>query len=72
MPNNFDLPEWTDLGGEQPLNISPFVDALKKRMATKPSGGLGTSLENAISNPLSEPSYSSMLSKAPAKGMKSL
>jgi hypothetical protein len=71
------LPEWMDMGdGEQQnFNISPLIGALRKRMATKPKGDLGTSLSSAVSNPNNETSYSGMLSdsiKAPAKGMKSL
>lgn len=62
MPNNmFDymrpdfeadmqLPEWHQMAEQgQPLNISPFVDALKKRM-NKPadSGNLGAAAGNVL------------------------
>lgn len=55
MPNDFNyrpdfeaemrLPEWLQMGNEQQMNVSPFVDALKKRMTKPPdSGNLGASL----------------------------
>ena len=44
------LPEWVQMGEQgQPLSISPFVDALKKRM-NRPadSGNLGASAGNLL------------------------
>ena len=43
---NTQLPEWAQIGeGTETPNISPFVDALKKRMMKPPdAGGLGASM----------------------------
>ena len=61
MPDNYDrlrpdfeaemqLPEWHQMAEkDQPLSISPFVDALKKRMGKPPeSGSLGASMGGAM------------------------
>lgn len=38
---DFQLPPWLDMGEPQTPDVSPFVGALKKRMAMKPAAPMG-------------------------------
>lgn len=44
-----DLPQWQPMGDDKDLSVSPFVDALKKRMSRgREGGGTGSMMGNEI------------------------
>ena len=45
--NNMQMPEWLQMGDSEKPNMSPFVDALKKRMKTSAAGGMGGAMGGA-------------------------
>jgi len=64
---NMQMPEWLQMGDSDKPNMSPFVDALKKRMkGSGAMGGMGSSMGDAMG------SASGSLGKAASGGMSSL
>ena len=46
---NAQLPEWMPMGGTETPNMSPFIDALKKRMMKPPdTGGMGAMMGKEV------------------------